>query len=353
MDSGPSTSSIAITGFGALTPVGGNAQQSYMAFNAGLVAFTEHSYITCTPEEPEWDMRLPLFAAQVPVLEPTLQGAERFIQLGMPALEEALVHSQLARSDLAVTGLFIALPTEDKGLAGLKLQQSCVKPLLERMGLFSFGHTEAFSSGHVAPVEAMHKAAELLMQGKLKHAIVLALDSYLLEERLAYYDQQWRVKSERNVDAFIPGEAAAALVLELAPTASSRQAAIQGLIKSFGFAVEANLVGGDKSSSAEGLVQAARVASRPLSPGAFTHFYSDFSGESYYAYELGLLQSRLAEPFTEQLAICYPATSIGDTGAAAGALSVLFACQENTASRSLLSCASDDGKRAAVVLEAI
>ncbi|SMF57669.1 3-oxoacyl-[acyl-carrier-protein] synthase-1 [Alteromonadaceae bacterium Bs31] len=348
MDSSPTPASFAITGLGALTPVGGNAQQSFAAFNAGLVAFTEHSYITCTPDEPEWDMRLPLFAGQVPVLEPTAQGAERLIQLAMPALEECLAQSKLSRSDLSRTGLFIAMPAADTGLN----QQHVFEPLLGRMGLASISQTQVLSSGHVASFEAVHKAVEALRQGALKHAIVLAVDSYLLEQRLAHYDSQWRVKSERNVDAFIPGEAACALLVEQASTASERGADILSLIKGCGFGMESNVLGGDKSSSGEGLVQATRAALAAGQHCTFTHFYSDFSGESYYAYELGLLQSRLAELFATVQAKHYPATSVGNTGAAAGALAVLFASQ-GKAGYSLHSCASDGSKRGALILETI
>lgn len=352
MDAEVQPSAIAISGFGAITSAGANATQSFAAFQAGIVAISEHAYISCTPEEPGWDMPLPLYAAHVPTLDPEEQSIERFIQLAIPALEEALEHANLCRSDLATTGILVAAPTLNTGITDLNLQQDIIKQLCSRMGLTSLNSGHAFCSGHTAAVEAIHHATRALQQNKLEHVLILAVDTYLLEGRISHYDKNWRIKSERNVDGFIPGEASCVLVLELASTARNRESEIHGVISGCGFGQETNIISGDKSSTGEGLRQAISGALANIMHTGFTHFYSDFNGESYYAYETGLLQPRFPEVFSTLEKSLYPVTCFGETGAVNSTLSIMLACRgaQGEKTRSLITCCNDDGKRAALVL---
>jgi len=359
MEADAHPSSIAVTGFGAITPVGENAAQSYAAFRAGLVAISEHAYLNCLPEEPEWDMPLPLYAAHVPALDPTQQGLERFLQLSIPALEEALEHAKLLRSALPATGLLVATPYPT-GIAELELQQNLVGQLRARMGLSGLSNHQVLCSGHTGLAEALRRAAIALQQNKLQHVILLAVDTYLLKERISYYDERWRIKSERGVDGFTPGEAACALVVELASTAEDRNANVQGLIKGYGFGQEANPINGQKASTGEGLRQAINnaISISDNADARFIKHYADFNGESYFAYEIGLLQPRFSMAFAELEETVYPATCFGDTGAACAALSVAFACLEgrtktNKETCSLITSAGDSGNRAALIIESV
>ena len=69
------------------------------------------------------------------------------------------------------------------------------------------------------------------------------------------------------------------------------------------------------------------------------------------------MQSRFPELF--QLSPCYPAEAFGNTGSANGALQILLASQvfqqagaEAAMQQAMLSTASDDGKRATLLISA-
>src|SRR5688500_8829019 len=75
--------SAQIIGLGASTPVGRNAWASCAAVRAGICGFCEHPFMIDTAGEP---MRI----AMAPWLDVTVRGPERYLELLIPAVEEAL-----------------------------------------------------------------------------------------------------------------------------------------------------------------------------------------------------------------------------------------------------------------------
>lgn len=144
---------IVITAIGAITPVGSNTLQSCAAIHAGMSRFVEHAYYQCTPEDPEWDDTLPLYASDVPLLDPSVDGIERLLQLAMPALTELMSKTKLKRAELEHCGLMLALPQADTAINAMKLSAHFVPELCKRAGLSTFklwktnqtGHTGVFS----------------------------------------------------------------------------------------------------------------------------------------------------------------------------------------------------------------
>jgi len=52
--------------------------------------------------------------------------------------------------------------------------------------------------------------------------VVGGVDSYLFPERLEALDKEYRIKSDRNIDGFVPGECAAFMLLETKGQAKNR-----------------------------------------------------------------------------------------------------------------------------------
>ena len=136
-------------------------------------------------------------------------------------------------------------------------------------------------------------------------------------------DHAYRLKSARNVDGFCPGEAAVALLFEDArPRRGVTRAAA---ISAIGLGTEPEPLRSDKVSTGTGLVQALRAA-LPVDRGP-EFLLCDLNGESYRAFEWGVAQARLGARLEGLRRVVMPARSVGDVGAATGALLIATAAE--------------------------
>lgn len=344
---------LAITAIEAISPLGGNAQQTAAAIKAGISAFGEYPLLGCMPKDPDREAPLPMYVAAVPSVDPACAGGDRLIQLAMPPLEALLGSSKLNRAALARTGLLLALPQQDAATVELGLDAGLAIRLCKRMGL-NLKTCNASPRGRAGVFVLLEQAKALLESGELDFCIVGGVDSYLTPARLGLLDSQWRVKSERNVDGFIPGEAAAMLLIEKEAHALGRGIEPLAIIEGFGAGRETELLGSAKASSGAGLTTAIRAALEPEGEAASPdHAYCDFNGESYFAFELGLVMTRLAAAFTKDVQVRHPADCHGDVGAASGAMLCACAIAEfqsagDPAGSVLLWTSADDGTRSAL-----
>ena len=347
--------SIVMTAMGAITPVGSNVEQSCAAIDAGLSRFVEHAYYTCTPEDPEWDDTLPLFASDVPLLDPFTDGPERLLQLALPALTEVMSKSKLKRRDLEQCGLMLALPQADKAISEMNLSVHFIPELCKRTGLTTFKLWKANQSGHTGVFTLMQSAIQKLQAGDLSYCIVGGVESYLLEQRLDVLDAAWRIRSERTVDGFIPGESAVMLMLETAEHAKARGATILARLGAMSDALEPENMYSQNNSTGEALTQAIATVMQANGAALCETVYCSLNGESYYAFDWGVALARLNEKLASMKKLVHPADCIGDVGAATGGL--LLACAATALKKvaepnasSLLWTASDNGHRMALAL---
>ena len=348
---------IVITALGAITPVGATAEQSCAAIAAGIARFNEHAYYQCTPEDPEWDAPLPLFVSDVPVLDPFLDGPERLLQLALPALSEVMAKSKLKRRDLEQCGLMLSLPQADAATAPLNLSTEFVPALCKLTGLTTFKLWKTSQAGHTGVFTLVQSALQKLKAGDVDLCIVGGVESYLLEARLDALDTAWRLRSERTVDGFIPGEAAVMFLLETAAHAQARGAPILATLHALGDATEAETIQSQKNSTGDGLTQAIETALQtPQAPPGMDTVYGSLNGESYYAFEWGVTLTRLHAALSGMQPLVHPADAVGDTGAATGGL--LLACATEAFKKhpeahaaSLLWTSADNGHRMALTLK--
>lgn len=203
----------------------------------------------------------------------------------------------------------------------------------------------------------MEEAILRLRKGQSKLCIVGGADSYQDQNTLTWLDGTGRLKSNRNRYGFIPGEAAAVLLLESRAHAETRGANIFAMIRGLGKGLEKNPVGADRPSSGEGLAQAIRAAiGGAENPLAIEWVAGDLNGESYRAREWGLGQVMLQRNFREVKHTWHPADSLGDVGAASGAVLVSLAARAlekgyAPAEKCLIFAGSDDGSRGALLLQ--
>ena len=348
-------SNIVITSVGAITPVGKNAAMTMAAIKAGISQISEHVYFECVPDDPEWDEELPLFVSTVPLIDPFLDGRERLIQLALPAVTEAMEKARFKRQYLAETGFMLSLPQMDKVTDALGLREQLLPELFKRTGLTTFKLWKTTQSGHTGVFSLIQNAAGKLLSGDIKYCLVGGVESYLLEDRLEYLDENWRIRSDRNVDGFIPGESAVMLMLETEENARARQAPILARIGAIGEGLEPETITSKKNSTGKGLTDAVTSVVPEGSPLRFEDVYCSLNGESYYAFEWGLLVTRMNRVFADMKNLHHPAENCGDLGAATGGLLILSAMhnlnsEDSKVPQSLLWTSSDNGNRMALTL---
>jgi 3-oxoacyl-[acyl-carrier-protein] synthase-1 len=182
------------------------------------------------------------------------------------------------------------------------------------------------------------------------------VDSYINASSLSWLDQHWRLKTPENSDGLIPGETAAAVLLQYLPPAHTVSAL---KVSGIGFGKEKATVLSEEPLMAEGLTEATRAAL--MEAGVAMHNIafrlSDVSGESYGFKEQALVVGRLLRVHREEpYPIWHRAENVGDIGAAAGIsqlIAAFFAYKNDYAPGNRVVCFTSavPGDRAVAVLE--
>jgi 3-oxoacyl-[acyl-carrier-protein] synthase-1 len=223
------------------------------------------------------------------------------------------------------------------------------------LGVKFHSQSSVIEQGRVGGAVALLRAQKLLQEQRHPHVIVAAVDSYLSGATLAAFEQRDRLLTAVNSNGFIPGEAAAALLLGQASGDASIALTCCGL----GFARESATIESDRPLRGDGMVDAtkAALAAAGISLGQIDHRISDVSGEQYRFKELALALTRILRERKPSIRIWHPADCIGEAGAAA--LPVMLGVLHQGARKRYLpgpiflaQLSNDDDKRAAVVLAA-
>lgn len=342
---------LAVTGLAVMSPLGHDAEQTCAAIRAGINGVGEHPYFNVETPDPEWDEPERLLAGLVPGIDPWLSGKARLIELALPALRSLCERARLLRAELSRTALLLSLPQPDEAVRAWQLDASFAEELCLRAGLRPFAPSRVDQSGHASMLRMLGEAAALLEAGEADRCIVLGVDSYHDEHRLTVLDRAYRLRSARCKDGFLPGEAAIALLCERAGGPARASLAELGRPA---FAVEPRSIRGDLASTGAGLCQ---VIAGALGDPRARWVLCDLNGESYRSFEWGLALTRLSERFAGPLRLVHPADCVGDVGAASGGLLVACAAQAFArayapAESALLWASSDDGPRAAMLVNA-
>lgn len=317
---------VVVTGVGLATACGG-AAQSAAAARAGLAQFAEHAFFLPETRDPGWEDDIPLLCAAVPELDPFLPGPARLIALAALAVNDLVSAARVRRRDLADATLLVALPEDDDAVRPWALAEFFVADLVRHAGLPAFRAARVAHRGHAGVLELLAYCASLFEERAAERCLVLGVDSYLCQERFSLLDAARRIKSARNVDGFIPGEAAAALLVEPAASAAARGAEPLATVAAVRAGAEPRTVASDRQSSGAGLCAALRAllegsGASGGEPPAWV--LCDLNGESYRSFEWGAAVARLGAPLGGVKELWHPADCFGDIGAATGG--ALLAC---------------------------
>lgn len=332
------TPRLAVVAVGATTPVGLDAVASAAAIRARLDGFAETRF------------GLPgggrLVGAPVPLPEPW-RGVPRLARLVLGPIRECLAGERLAP---AAVPLLLALPEPDRPGRPEGLEAELTAELEAALGGPLHASSRLVAHGRVGAASAIRHASELLAAGSAGRVLVAGVDSYLLAPTVTALGERRRLLTPDWSDGFVPGEAAAALLL--APPGP----APLGIVAA-GFGVEPAPVESGRPLRADGLTLAFRqtLAAAGIAMAGAGWRLGTMSGEQFWFKEHDLAVSRLLRGRHEPVELWHPADCIGETGAAA--LPVCLALAFEAARKGwapgdpvLVAASNDDGRCAALLV---
>ncbi|WP_431257454.1 beta-ketoacyl synthase N-terminal-like domain-containing protein [Roseateles chitinivorans] len=219
-------------------------------------------------------------------------------------------------------------------------------------------HAESriLAQGRASLSVALERAHLLLQRSDIDGVLVVGVDSLLDAPTIGRYLNEDRLLTPKNADGFIPGEAAAAVLLQRETAPSDARPSVH--IVGHGRGIEAGRVDGSVPSRAQGLAQALRAAlsSAALGYADLEFRCADQNGEAFYAKEASHAFGRIAPVGGDALELLTIADGVGEVGAALGPLmlahlSRLMRHPLGPGACGILHLADDDGARAAAVLE--
>ncbi|WP_250455995.1 hypothetical protein [Caballeronia sp. ATUFL_M2_KS44] len=331
---------IAILNTGLVTSVGLSAPATCAAIRAKISNPTETRFIG---SDGEWIM-----AHQVQ-LEKPWRGRTKLAKMAAMAIAECLEGVDREAWRHIPLLLCVAEANRPGRIDGLD-RELFSQIEAELQARFCSAST-VFAMGRAGVVAALAKARQLTSQGDVRWVVVAATDSLLNGRTLREFDLQERILTESNSDAFMPGEAAGALLID--PCATGEGLNCIGV----GFAKERAAVNSHEALRGEGLTTAVRAAlmDSGLTMEDISLRVTDIAGEQYYFKEAALTVARTLRKAKARLDIWHPAECIGEVGAAQGTVVIataLAACQKGyTGGNILAHLSNDDGLRASAVLQ--
>ena len=292
---------IAVYSSGMVTGVGLDAPSSCAAIRAGINGFVETRFMFGG----EWLQGCPV------ALEEPWRGVEKLARMAAAAVGECLRAGDAGGLD--PYPLLLCVAEKDRPGRFADLDARLLQDIAAAVGATLHPDSRLFASGHVAGAQALAHARELIAGGA-PGCVVAATDTYLVAGTLSACDARRRLVTADHSDGFIPGEAAAAVLV--GPV--KRQDEPQLMCLGVGFGTEPAPFGSDKPLRADGLVEAFRAAfaDARCDYGEVDFRLTDNNGESYGFKESALAMTRTLRERKAEFDIWHPVDCVGEIGAA-------------------------------------
>jgi 3-oxoacyl-[acyl-carrier-protein] synthase-1 len=340
--------SIEIIGSGMVTGLGRNAAASCAAIRCAMSSVAETRFMD---DGGEW-----ILGSQAP-LGQSWRGITRLVKMAASAIQECL--AQARDVNPAMIPLLLCVSEKERPGRTEGLEDQLLSSLEAELGVRFHSHSTVIARGRVAGGLALLRARELIQQERLPLCIIAGVDSYLTATTLSAYEQKRRLLTSLNGNGFIPGEAAAAILVGSSASLPAWTHLHFSNLACLGIgtgwenaAIEAEL-----PFRADGMVQAFKAAllEAGKTMGDVDYRITDINGEHYGFKEAVLAVTRTLRERKEELDLWHPADCIGEIGAAAGpcALGVaLAAARKKYAPGRHVLChfSADDGERIAMLL---
>ncbi|RYZ43558.1 MAG: 3-oxoacyl-ACP synthase [Myxococcaceae bacterium] len=301
---------------GLCTPLGLTAPSTLREMAAGTVRFFETDVLDSAGE--------PVRASVLTLLDGNQSRTERMVSLAVTALQEAL--SPVSGAGLESVPLLLALPEPDTG-ASFELEVlreeliTAAAPVRLEVSANSLRR-----EGRAGFFAALVEASRLLKARKALHVLVGGVDSMCDRVSLAHQARMGRSLGPGTRDGTLPGEGAGFFLLTTVEASRQRRWVAQGRVVGCSLAREPHSFLQREPNRAEGLTDAFRQLRCDPVAGVrrVDHILSCQTGETFWAQEFNSAYLRNASLMPEPLTLTQVAESLGDAGAAAGAIQ--FGC---------------------------
>jgi 3-oxoacyl-[acyl-carrier-protein] synthase I len=291
----------------------------------------------------------PVMGHQAPLDRPW-RGLEKLATMGAMAAEEALAGVPSGERQRIPLLLCVAETERPGRITGV---DDALLDMLQRSMRCKFSaSSRILPNGRMGVPMALSLARTVIEQGSAPRVLILAVDSLLTANTIAHLARNDRLLTDDNSNGFMPGEGAGAVLVGPAPAGTTHL-----LCLGLGFAGERAYLDSQHPLRGEGL--AAAVKGALADAGAHIDEVicriTDLSGEQYYFKEASLALSRTLRKGRENPELWHPAESVGEVGAASGAICLAVA---NAAllkqymppgGTVLLHFSNDAGERAAIL----
>ena len=342
---------LEIVATAARTPVGLTAESSAAAVRAGISRLREFPFVTPQGE--------PQIVAADPLLEDGMEGRARLRPMLEGVIDE--VRAKLGAIDLSAKGscdVFVAVPEARPGFSNVDAEWvgRATEELLRSREIDA--RVIVGGRGHAGAMACVERVAAIAAQRLAPIYLVIGLDSYVDVATFCWLEARRQLAQLSTPNGFVPGEAAACLVLATRGTRRQLRMPCLARIVGVGNAREPLLRDSETGSFGKGMSEAVLRAGAGLSlPGdGADAVYCDINGERYRSEEWGFFAMR-AHHTMRGLAYEAPSSSWGDVGAAFGALGAILATQAfvrgyASGPRALVMAGSESGSRGAMFLQA-
>ncbi|AUX42162.1 hypothetical protein SOCE26_035890 [Sorangium cellulosum] len=344
----------AVVAAGAITPIGLSSLDTAFSHRASAAAMRESPLVDAEGE--------PITMCFLPTLDPLVTGAERAALLAARALDEALEKLGPAAPPLRVQ-LALCLDEQlgQRAPGGEASAQRLAADLGARIRARAQEVAVKVSTrGAAGPGFLLPSLCESLAHGTIDAALLGGVHTDYDPARIAALDAAGRIFRSDNLDAFIPGECAAFVVLMRPDVARRCQLAERAQIVGLATAHERARPDNDEPAfQAAGLTAALRTALAPLADRGLRAGWvlTDLTFETFRHFELQAAAARTQRFFCEPQQVESPAQRMGHLGAAAMPLHLAIASEAflrgfapHPVAVSL--AGSDGGERAAVAVMA-
>lgn len=340
---------IAITAADAVTPVGYSAEASIAAMRAGISRLGELPYLEIEVDKEEMG---PVIGAEIPEIPKGRQGTARLSNL-LQFITPRFTASMSASLSGSHGRLYLATahPSEGGQLLSGGRDQLLNNVLNQTATELAIADQALVADGRAAGLSALRQAATAISTGQCDFALVYAVDSWVSPRALLWLQEQGRLREYPRRTGMLPGEAAAAVCLESEASAERRGATVLAWLTAASGKQETTPI--DQPNQFPALAHAVAHAADGVSEREAL-VISDHNGERYRALEWANTVTK-SMWYYRNIRHWHPAEFIGDSGAASGLLTTLWAATAlhrdyARTDHVLVWGASDQGQREAAML---
>lgn len=349
---------LAITGIGAVTSVGYRAVTSAAAIRAGI---SRPAPLAVSYPDPTGVDDVPLVGHRIAGVTDGFEGVALQNLLASRAVRDLVTAAQVDGNGplWASAALHVcASPyrSEDLSFMTERMREALTPRLVASARVpVEPANQLLVLEAHAGVLLSLTAASRAIEERRVARVLVVGVDSLVKEVDLEWLQSRGRLKTPDDPTGLEPGEGAAAILVESEDEARRRKAKVLAWLDSVQVGQEAQTRAEGHRGTGRALADAIRGAMGSRRDVGLV--FADLDGTSDRAWEWGMAVSRLASTIDLPAAPETIASSIGDTGAASGALQLVCAVQAlvrgYARGDACLVCSSaDSGKVGAALLTA-